>query len=192
MSTPLLHLLAGPNGAGKTTLYERALAYTHLPFVSADLIAASRWPQDQAAHAYEASRLAATARDDLLESRTSFITETVFSHPSKLDLITQASERGYQVHLHVVAIPLELALARVPSRVAHGGHDVPAAKIRDRYARLWPLLAQAIAGSDMATVYDNSSARRPLRVVAAYRAGAMLRTPDWPVWMPAELIAPGG
>lgn len=45
MTDPVLHVLAGPNGAGKTTPYERVIGpSTHLPFISADQIAARRWP----------------------------------------------------------------------------------------------------------------------------------------------------
>ena len=80
---PVLHLLAGPNGSGKTTLARRVLLpATGLPFVNADDIAAQRWPTAQAEHAYEASARAAALREQLLKDRTSFITETVFSHES--------------------------------------------------------------------------------------------------------------
>lgn len=88
---PVLRLIAGPNGAGKTTLATRVVApTTRLRFVNANVIAAQRWPVAQAEHAYEASQVAAEQRQDLIAARTSFITETVFSHPSKLDLILGA------------------------------------------------------------------------------------------------------
>jgi len=103
MPTPVLVVLAGPKGAGKTTLFERVLApVMHLEFVNAD-------------------RLAVDRRQQLLSQGRSFITETVFSHPSKLELMTTAKDRGYRVHLHVVLIPEELLVARVASRVEHGG-----------------------------------------------------------------------
>ena len=80
---PVLHLIAGPNGAGKTTLATRVIApVTHLPFINADVIAAQRWPDAQAEHAYDASQVAAEQRRELIGARASFITETVFSHPS--------------------------------------------------------------------------------------------------------------
>ena len=88
MSTPVLHVLAGPNGSGKSTFVHEVLRpVTRLPFVNADEIAAARWPGDEMAHAYEASAAAATERGALLEQRRSFITETVFSHESKVDLV---------------------------------------------------------------------------------------------------------
>src|SRR4051794_41073579 len=90
---PVLHLVAGPNGSGKTTLVREVIApVTHLAFINADVIAAEQWPDAQAEHAYEASRAAAAEREKLLARRVSFITETVFSHPSKLELIRTAQD----------------------------------------------------------------------------------------------------
>lgn len=190
MADPVLHLLAGPNGSGKSTLYERVVGpVTHLRFVNADQLAAERWPDDAEAHAYEASRLAADAREALLARGESFATETVFSHPSKLTLVGNARAAGYIVALHVVAVPVELTVARIADRVARGGHRVPEVKVRERYARLWPLLASAVRQADRATVYDNSRAAVPFRVVAEFFNGAPLAAPAWPTWVPAELRA---
>ncbi len=61
----------------------------------------------------------------LIELGRSFIAETVFSHPSKLELIDTAHAAGYTVVVHVVLIPEELAVQRVSHRVSAGGHDVP-------------------------------------------------------------------
>ncbi len=90
---PVLCLIAGPNGAGKATLATPVIApVTRLPFINADVIAAQRWPSAQADHACDASQVAAEQRRELIGARASFITETVFSHPSKLALIRDAQE----------------------------------------------------------------------------------------------------
>lgn len=189
MSTPVLYLLAGPNGSGKSTFVTEVLQpVTHLPFVNADLIAAQLWPDAQAEHAYAASRAAADERVQLMDTRASFITETVFSHPSKVDLVAQATILGYLVHLHVVTVPESLPVARVAARVARGGHDVPAEKIRERYLRLWPLVATARDLADRATFYDNSRAARPFRVVATFERGRLVGESAWPVWTPRALL----
>ncbi|WP_127782956.1 zeta toxin family protein [Rhodococcus sp. X156] len=191
MGTPVLHLLAGSNGAGKSTLAQEVLVpRMHLPFVNADLIAERLWPDDRAEQqrrAGEVSRLAAQERDRLMAQQTSFITETVFSHPSKLDLLHHAQVCGYTVSLHVVMIPEGLAVARVTDRVAHGGHAVPESKIRQRYQRLWELLAQARGRVDRADFYDNSRLDEPFRRVAVYEYGQPVGTPAWPLWTPAAL-----
>ena len=189
MSTPVLHLLAGPNGSGKSTFVDRHLApATHLPFVNADVIAARTWPGDEVAHAYEASRLSADERRRLLGVRASFMTETVFSHESKVDLVRWAVDLGYLVTLHVVLVPVELSLARVADRVARGGHAVPEEKVRARHARLWPLVARAATQSDRAMFYDNTRATSPFRQVAELDHGAPVGLPDWPVWAAPELV----
>jgi predicted ABC-type ATPase len=192
MPDPVLHLLVGSNGAGRSSLYEHVIGpTTHLEFVNADIIAATRWPEEAAAMSYEAAALATERRSALIESRSSFVTETVFSHTSKLDLIQSALDTGYLVNLHVVVVPEELAIARVASRVDAGGHHVPEGKIRDRYQRRWPLVAEAVRVVDTATIYDNSRATTPFRVVARFERGVLLGEPVWPTWTPDALVAAG-
>lgn len=189
MPDPLLHVIAGPNGAGKSTLYDAVIRpATHLPFVNADLIAAERWPDDPAGRSYDAAQVAAAGRAELIARRASFVTETVFSHESKLQLIHEAVHAGYLVTLRVVMVPEALAVARVPNRVQAGGHGVPEEdKIRARYHRLWPLVAAAVEVVDTAVVYDNSRAQRPFHVAARFQRGVPIADPDWPAWTPDPL-----
>jgi predicted ABC-type ATPase len=183
-----LDLVVGPNGAGKSTL----IAFTLAPllprsvFVNADGIAKQRWPDDPAAHAYEAARIAADTRAQLIEVGVSFIAETVFSHPSKLDLIRSAHDAGYVIAVHVVLIPEDLAVERVKRRVRHGGHDVPEGKVGEWHRRLWQLVADAIEIAATTTVYDNSRRDGP-RIVAQLTAGTVIGAPTWPAWTSQEL-----
>lgn len=183
-----LDLVVGPNGAGKSTF----IAFTLAPLlpgslvVNADEIARQRWPEDPATHAYDAARIAADTRAKLVDLRRSFIAETVFSHPSKLDLIQAARHAGITVVLHFLLIPEDLAVERVRHRVMAGGHDVPEPKIRQRHRRLWGPVTEAIALSDLATVYDNSRLRGP-RIVARFSGGLTVGAPDWPAWAPEIL-----
>jgi len=188
MSDPVLHLLAGPNGAGKSALYDAVIGPTiHLELVNADAIAVGRWPEDPTGKSYEAAVVAAERRAALMEARVSFVTETVFSHESKLELVHTAVGAGYLVTLHIVLVPEALAVARVANRVRAGGHSVPEDKIRKRYLRLWPLVASAIGVVDNATVYDNSRARRPFRVIAHFEHGSAVGESNWPAWTPETL-----
>ena len=183
-----LDLVVGPNGAGKSTFVELTLAPL-LPgsvFVNADEIAKQRWPDDPTEHAYDAALIAAKTRDKLIELSRPFIAETVFSHPSKLDLIDTAHTAGYTVVLHVLVIPEELAVQRVEYRVHAGGHPVPENKIRERYHRLWPLVVDAIVRADTATIYDNSARKGPY-IVAQMSAGLIVGAPSWPTWTPQPL-----
>ena len=188
MADPVLHLLAGPNGAGKSKLHEEVIApATHLEFVNADEIAAQRWPDDPEGRSYDAAVVAAERRAALLAARTSFVTETVFSHRSKVELVQQARAAGYLITLHVVLVPEELAVARVAKRVEHGGHAVPEDKVRSRFHRLWPLVAEAITVADAALVYDNSRIKPAFRLVAAFDHGTLIGESDWPQWTPPAL-----
>lgn len=158
-----------------------------MPVVNTDLIDSGLWPDSAAAHSYEAARIASDTRARLIAERESFITETVFSHPSKVDLLREAQAAGYLVTLHVIVVPIDLTVARVEHRVDRGGHTVPEDKIRSHYDRLWAHVRHAITLADATTVYDNTCARTPFRVIAKYRTGVPVGSPDWPVWAPAVL-----
>jgi predicted ABC-type ATPase len=183
-----LDLVVGSNGAGKSTF----IAFTLAPLlpgsvvVTADEIARQRWPDDPASHAYDAAQVAADTRAKLIELGRSFVAETVFSHPSKLDLIATARAGGFTVVLHVLLVPESLAVERVRHRVAAGGHDVPEIKIRQRHRRVWALVAEAVALSDIVTVYDNSRLRGP-RLVAQLSGGEIVGSPDCSAWAPEVL-----
>src|SRR3954449_11414463 len=161
-----LDLVVGPNGAGKSTFVELILAPLRpgVTVVNADVIAAQRWPEDPQAHAYDAARVAAQTRTRLIERKDPFLAETVFSHPSRLDLIDAASAAGYAVTLHVLLVPEDLTVHRVAQRVAAGGHTVPEDKIRSRYLRLWSLVAVAITRTDATHVWDNSRHDGPAEI----------------------------
>ena len=186
MGDPILLVVAGPNGAGKSTFIERALP-ANLEVVSADLIAAQRWPGSESSHAYEAAALADERRDDLISQRRSFVAETVFSHASKTELVRQAARCGYLVAIHAILVPEDLAVARVLCRVENGGYGVPEEKVRSRFQRLWTHLAVAIGVSAEAHLYDNSSARVPFRRIASFQNGKPTGDIRWPDWTPSAL-----
>lgn len=186
-----LDLIVGPNGSGKSTFVELSLAPL-LPrsvFVNADVIARQRWPDRAEEMSYEAAQLAAAARERLLRQGRSFIAETVFSHPSKLELITRAHEAGFVVVLHVMLVPEAVSVLRVAHRVAAGGHAVPEDKIRGRYRRLWPLVVEAIGRVDQATVYDTASGTPA--PVARFAGGMPVGAVRWPGWAPPPLTELG-
>ncbi len=185
---PLLHLIAGSNSSGRSSYAEDVLIpATGLPFVNADTIAAARWPGAEIDHAYDAAQAAEVDRRSRMAAGRSFISETVFSHPSEVRLVADAAAAGYLVHLHLIIVPVDLSVQRVRERVRRGGHDVPERKIRDRHRRLWPHVSAAIRLADVAEVLDNSAARRPFRLCASFRHGVLEGEPQWPSWAPAPL-----
>jgi len=181
---PWLQLIVGPNDAGKSSLFAFVIQPDQdFVFVNADVIAAQLWPDDTQVRAYDAAKVAAQRRGVLNTSRVSFVSVTVFSHPSKLEILTAAKRAGYFTTLHIVAVPEVLSVARVRERVRNGGHEVPEEKIRTRYHRLWPLVSEAISLADRSVVYDNSKATSPFRVVARYEGSDLLAGADWPNWL---------
>ena len=76
-----------------------------------------------------------------------------------------------------------LSMARVKQRVAQGGHDVPAVKLRARFPRTLRNLRAAIPIVDEAFVFDNSSFDHPYRIIAVYERGQLVsRHPPLPAW----------
>jgi len=170
---PFLWVLAGPNGAGKTTYYERKIRpVLKAEFVNADILARQRWAGAAERHTAEAAKLADERRLELTAARRSFVAETVFSHPSKLDWLRRAKAQGYVVWLTFIYLEsAELAIARVRERVERGGHDVPADRIRGRYARLPEMVRAAVRLVDRAFIVDNSYLDRALRDVVVFERG---------------------
>jgi predicted ABC-type ATPase len=193
-SRPVFFLLAGPNGAGKSTLYRAALEQGLLPaqaqFINADLYEAQHLAHvaDSEQRSGLARQWADDRRQHCLKSGRTFVSETVFSHPSKLELIRQARTAGFAVVLLVVCVnDPEQLLQRVAGRVSEGGHDVPAERILARYPRTLTYLRQAIPLADLALLYDTSGAGRAgvagPKLVARWRGGRWYwqvpRPPQW-------------
>ena len=129
---PVFYLLAGPNGAGKSTLYQALKQAGQIQpgaeFVNADLYEAKHLQDiaDPVQRSAAARDWADTRRAQLLVQGKSFVSETVFSHASKLQLIAQAQARGFLVVLLVVALDRpERLVARVKQRVREGGTACP-------------------------------------------------------------------
>ena len=182
---PTLFMIAGPNGAGKSTLYEHVLRRkVALPFINADAIQADELGDARPEAAYEAAKIAEQRRRALVAGGNSFITESVFSHPSKLDFIEHAKKAGFRIFLfHVSVDSSALSVARVRGRVRQGGHDVPERKIRERYRRNGALIRAAALISDRVHVYDNSRLGLPPRRVLSMTNGTIdyVGTP-MPAW----------
>jgi predicted ABC-type ATPase len=193
---PILHLVAGPNGAGKSTLYSYLIAprYPTLEFVNADVHEreylshiADPLRRSEAARSWADAR-----RDALLRQGDSFVTETVFSHPSKLALVEDAQTRGYSVVLYVVCLDEpRVLLRRVKRRVGEGGHHVPANKILERYPRTLANLALAIRIADMAMLFDAGevSAGGPHLLATCSRGAVELHAAPLPRWA-ARMLGP--
>ncbi len=83
-----------------------------------------------------------------------------------------AREAGYRVELHYVRLQsAEVSLRRIHCRVLDGGHDVPEADVRRRFARSLANLPQAMALADETRFYSNDDVMDPCREVAVFPDG---------------------
>ena len=184
--TPTMIVLAGPNGAGKSTLYQTRIAPSFAgPFINADIIQRDELCDPSPAASYKAAEIASSRRADYLACGRDFVTETVFSHPSKLALIDEARAKGFTVIvMHVGVETPDLSVARVGTRVEEGGHIVPEDKIRTRYARGAPLIRAAILRADRGMVFDNSSLNQPPSHCLTFANGHLVfALPHLPGWI---------
>jgi predicted ABC-type ATPase len=129
-------IIAGPNGAGKTTFArEYLLKEAHCPdFVNVDLIAAGLSPFDPDRAAIRAGRIMLGEIERRVRKGESFAFETTLSGHVYARMIPQWRTQGYQVRLIFLSLPSpEIAIARVATRVAQGGHNVASAVVRRRF-----------------------------------------------------------
>ena len=155
-------VFAGPNGAGKTSF---AMEYLEgegegagLPYVNGDDIAARLSPENPAAVAGRAGRIALRQMEAHVDSGVDFALETTLSGRAYAVRIRRWQARGYRVAIVYLRLPeADYAVARVAQRVAEGGHDIPEAVIRRRFARSWANFIELYRDvADEWRVYDTS------------------------------------
>lgn len=135
-------------------------------------------------HSYEGALVSMFLRECLIADEVTFSFETVMSHPSKLDEISDAKKRGYKTYLYFVCTDApEVNIARIANRVEKGGHDVAPQKVTERYFKTLENAYPAIRLCDKAYLFDNSDA---LTLIAEVREdGAMQlhagknKLPNW-------------
>jgi predicted ABC-type ATPase len=155
-------IIAGPNGAGKTTFAREFLPReAGCPdFINVDLIAAGLSPFDPDKAALRAAKLMLAEVHRRASKGESFAFETTLSGRNYARMIPRWRAAGYHVKLIFLSLPsVELALARIATRVAQGGHSVPEEVVRRRFEsglRNFHAIYKSLANSWM--LYDNSGA----------------------------------
>ncbi len=114
-------------------------------------------PESEAA-ALRAGRLMLQEVAQRIAGKHSFAFETTLSGQAHARQIPQWRQRGYFVKLVFLSLPdADMAVARVAGRVAQGGHSIPEAVIRRRFASGLRNFHDRYKGIVNAwTLYDNS------------------------------------
>ena len=202
---PTILVLAGCNGAGKSSIGGAALRRAGADWFDPDAAArritaanstrAPRASQEEvnAAAWNEGRRLLERAIDERLD----FAFETTLGGRTIAELLHRAAADGITVIVWFVGLDsVERHLERIRRRVARGGHDIPEAKVRERYRhsrenliRLLPVLA-ALRVFDNSVDADPAAGIAPMpklvldlrrgRIVAPSDLGLLLAsTPTW-------------
>ena len=124
------------------------------------LSANSGLSQEQANGAawHEGKRLLERAIHEKLD----FAIETTLGGKTIAKLLGQALSHGVEVRIWYVGLDsVERHLARVRSRVARGGHDIPEARIRERYVQSRLNLIRLLPHLTELLLFDNSAEADP-------------------------------
>ena len=199
MNRPVIYVLAGVNGAGKSSIGGHLLTRAGLGWFNPDQFA-REWRAASGCSVTEANatawqegmrRLAAACERD-----QSYAFETTLggrSVPARL--IDAARTHDVLVWYCGLASP-ELHLARIRARVVAGGHDIPEAKVRERWqasvanlVALLPHLTEVRLFDNSASVMPGEAVPDPLHIAtlargrlqwpAATDVAQLARTPDW-------------
>jgi predicted ABC-type ATPase len=153
--------LAGTNGAGKSSLagatfVAKGTEYFN-PDEAASLILSANpeitQPEANSAAWHQGKRLLERA----IAERLSFAFETTLGGQTITALLDSALSAGAEVRVWYVGLrSAELHIARVRARAAKGGHDIPEARIHERYDRSRLNLIHLMPKLTELRVYDNS------------------------------------
>lgn len=139
---------------------------------------------EKESHSYEGALVSAFMRHHLMLKKADYSFETVMSHPSKIEEIGEAKERGYKIYLYFICIDdPEVNISRVENRVEKGGHAVEPEKIERRYKETLENLNSAIEKSDKVYLFDNSA--EEFRLIAKIKSGKLTLETDpkeLPIW----------
>jgi len=192
---PALYVLAGTNGAGKSSIGGEQFRRSGSDYFNPDEATrrilqanAGLSPDEANGHAWQQGR---RLLERAIAERKNFAFETTLGGNTIPRLLARAAASGIEVRMWYAGLASpELHLARVRARVAKGGHDIPEAKIRQRYEDSRLHLVDLVSFLTELYVYDNSveagaaGQAAPELVLHALRGKILAprnlsRTPNW-------------
>ena len=179
-------IIGGVNGAGKSSLTGSLRAErTDLGIV----VDPDRLTAQCGGDEYEGGKLAVQRLEDALAAGVNFTQETTLSGGYPKRLCRRAKQAGYTIRLYYVGLDTaEESLWRIKNRVERGGHDIPAERVRQRFATRFSDVARILPYCNEATFYDNDNG---FVAVATYKNGELSpighRSPQWLAELEAAL-----
>jgi len=163
---PRIYVLAGTNGAGKSSIAGAMFLQEGVEYFNPDEAARLILSTNPGITQVEANSAAWQEGRRLLEraiaERCNFAFETTLGGNTITALLQRALLSGIEVRIWYMGLSSpELHIARVRSRVEKGGHDIPEARIRDRYDRSRLNLIHLLPKLTELRVYDNSEEADP-------------------------------
>jgi predicted ABC-type ATPase len=167
-SPPCIYVVAGTNGAGKSSLAgstfrARGVATFDPDEATRRILAASPTAAPEHANSLawqQGVRLLETA----IREAKSYALETTLGGSTITRLLHRALDERREVRMLYVGLEgPELHIARVRARVRAGGHDVPEARVRERYRRSLENLVEILPRLTELRLFDNSVERDPAR-----------------------------
>jgi predicted ABC-type ATPase len=198
MAQSTIHVFAGVNGSGKSSILGGFIESQGGTFFNPNAYTRDLMMVDPNLALAEAQSEAWTFGKDTLqdacEMGQAFAFETTLGGGTITHILFNAAKSGTKISIYYIGLnSIELNIERVAARVIRGGHDIPIAKIRQRWQgsllnviKLLPLLNEL-------NVYDNSTTvevgKRPkpellIRIVNQKIVGgkrSLLRE-DFPEW----------
>lgn len=161
---PFIFVLAGVNGAGKSSLggallAEHGLSWFNPDHYARELVARLGLPLAEAngrAWEYGRQRL-----ETAIARRSNHALETTLGAHTIAGMLAGAAATHDVVMIFCGLRSPEQHIARVQLRVAHGGHDIPEAKIRERWTASRARLVELLPHLHYLQVFDNSQDAAP-------------------------------
>ncbi|RYF65299.1 MAG: hypothetical protein EOO22_22905 [Comamonadaceae bacterium] len=157
---PFILVLAGVNGAGKSSvggglLQEHGLEWFNPDSYARALVARLGLDVESAnGHAWQYGR---DQLQSAIQNGRNFALETTLGANSIPNLLIEAAATHDVVVIYCGLVSPDLHLERVRFRVIHGGHDIPEAKIRERWNTSRLNLIRLLPFVQRLQVFDNSA-----------------------------------
>ncbi len=160
MARPVLFVLAGVNGAGKSSIGGHLLKRAGVTWFNPDTFARELRVRSGCSQA-RANALAwsegVRRLDEAVARRSNYAFETTLAGRTVTGKVAAATGSHDVVVWFCGLASVDHHLRRVRARVEAGGHDIPEARIRERYQRVLQNLIALMPHLTHLRVYDNSA-----------------------------------